>query len=142
MIDRIGHINIRTTFSRYEDTLDFYERLMGLKRSEALALPGRGNAWLFADSGRAIVHVNAVDESEGVEPEDASTGRLNHVAFDCRDYDEAVSRIEAMGLEYKRYETAVDELVLLVTKDPFNNIVLELSCGVDSVLRTEYQTAA
>ena len=61
MIDRIGHINIRTTRDQYGQTLDFYERLMGLRRSEALALPGPENAWLFADTGRAIVHVNAVD---------------------------------------------------------------------------------
>lgn len=142
MIDRIGHINIRTTKAHYHDTLDFYERLMGLKRSVAYALPGPDNAWLFADSGRAIVHVNAIEEGGDVEPDGVSTGRLNHVAFDCRDYAAAVARMEEMGLDYTRYETAIDGLVLLVTRDPYNSIVIELSCGADLVLRPEYQRAS
>lgn len=141
MIDRIGHINIRTTHAHYDDTLRFYEQLMGLKRSAALALPGPNNAWLFADSGRAIVHVNAVDDGDDVEADGVRTGRLNHVAFDCRDYALAVQRLEALGLDYKRYETAVDGLVLLVTQDPYNSIVIELSFGTDNVLRPEYQLA-
>ena len=48
--------------AHYEDTLKFYEKLMGLKRAQSMATPGPDNIWLFADSGRAIVHVNAVEE--------------------------------------------------------------------------------
>jgi len=142
MIDRIGHINIRTTADRYEDTLSFYEGLLGLKRADSMATPGPSNIWLFADSGRAIVHVNSVEPGGDVEPDGVSTGRLNHVAFDCRDYDQAVSRLEALGLTYQRYETAVDGLFLLVTKDPYNNIVIELSFGVDNVQRLDLQQAS
>ena len=137
MIDRIGHINIRTTLGHYEEALDFYERLLGLKRAAALALPDIHNHWLFADSGRAIVHVNGVAEDADVEPDGVSTGRLNHVAFDCRDYEEAISRMDSMGLSYTRYETAVDGLFLVVTKDPINNVVIELSFGTDNVLRPD-----
>ncbi len=140
MIDRIGHINIRTTFSRYEDTLKFYENLLGLKRAESMATPGPDNIWLFADNGRAIVHVNAVEEGGDVEPDGVSTGRLNHVAFDCRDHAMAISRLEALGLSYKRYETKVAGLYLVVTKDPYNNIVIELSFGTDNVIEPEFQT--
>lgn len=141
MIDRIGHINIRTSVERYEQTLSFYERLMGLRRAVSMATPDPTNMWLFADNGRAIVHVNSVEPGGEVEPDGVSTGRLNHVAFDCRDYDLAVSRLEAMGLNYRRFETAVEGLVLLVTKDPYNNIVIELSFGVDAVLRPEFRQA-
>jgi catechol 2,3-dioxygenase-like lactoylglutathione lyase family enzyme len=140
MIDRIGHINIRTTVSHYEDTLRFYEKLMGLKRAESMATPGPDNIWLYADNGRAIVHVNAVKDDGDVEPDGVSTGRLNHVAFDCRNYELAISRIEGLGLKYKRYETQVEGLFLVVTKDPYNNIVIELSFGVDAVLKREFQT--
>jgi len=139
MIDRIGHINIRTSAAQYEDTLKFYESLMGLKRVESMATPGPDNIWLYADNGRAIVHVNSVEEGGHVEPDGVSTGRLNHVAFDCRDYDLALSRLESMGLKYDRYETKLDGLVLLVTKDPINNIVIELSFGVDKALRADLQ---
>ena len=142
MIDRIGHINIRTPAGQYENTLAFYEGLLGLRRSISMATPGPDNVWLFADTGRAIVHVNSVEEGGDVEPDGASTGRLNHVAFDCRDYDEAIARLDAMGLKYARYETKLDGLVLLVTKDPINNIVIELSFGVDKAVQPGFQNAA
>ena len=141
MIDRIGHINIRTTAESFEKTLSFYERLLGLKRSDSLATPGPDNIWLFADSGRAIVHVNSVEQGGDVEPDGVGTGRLNHVAFDCRDYDQAVARLDAMGLKYTRYETKAKGLFLLVTKDPINNIVIELSFGVDNVMRADLHSA-
>jgi aminoacrylate peracid reductase len=83
--------------------------------------------------------VNAVEEGGDVEPDGARTGRLNHVAFDCRDYSLAVSRLEAMNLQYRRYETRVDGLFLLVTQDPYNNIVIELSFGVDNVMKAEFR---
>ncbi|QIB65077.1 VOC family protein [Kineobactrum salinum] len=126
MIDRIGHINIRTTEKHFEETLTFYEKLLGLKRADSMATPGPDNIWLFADSGRAIVHVNSVEEGGDVEPDGVSTGRLNHVAFDCRDYDQAIERMDSLGLEHTRYETKAEGLFLVVTKDPINNIVIEL----------------
>jgi catechol 2,3-dioxygenase-like lactoylglutathione lyase family enzyme len=132
MIDRIGHINIRTPI--VDETCNFYEQLMGLKRGEAQAQPGPGNVWLYADSGRAIVHVNGVTAQESV-PED-SKSRVHHVAFDCRDYDGIVKRLKDMKLEYTQYSTAVDGLVLLVTQDP-NGVVVELSCGVDLVIHPD-----
>ena len=141
MIDRIGHINIRTTAANFEKTLSFYERLLGLKRADSMATPGPDNLWLFADSGRAIVHVNSVEEGGDVEPDGVSTGRLNHVAFDCRDHAQAVARMDAMGLKHTRYETKAKGLFLLVTKDPINNIVIELSFGVDNVMRTDLHAA-
>lgn len=136
MIDRIGHINIRTPL--VEETCSFYERLMGLRRGEALALPGPGNVWLFADNGRAIIHVNGVEESETPAVDDKS--RVHHVAFDCRDYDAMVARLEALKLPYTRHTTAVDGLVLLVTEDP-NGVVVELSCGVDLVIHPDNRKA-
>ena len=51
MIDRIGHINIRTTFAHYEDTLKFYEKLMGLKRAQSMATPVRTS---FGSSPTAV----------------------------------------------------------------------------------------
>jgi len=139
MIERIGHINIRTPMEHFEKTLTFYEKLLGLKRSESPATPTPDNLWLFADSGRAIIHVNGVEDGGDVESDGVSTGRLNHVAFDCRDYEQAIARIDTLGLERNRYETQVEGLFLVVTKDPINNIVIELSFGVDNVIRPDMQ---
>lgn len=136
MIDRIGHINIRTPL--VDETCSFYEKLMGLRRGEAMALPGPNNVWLFADNGRAIIHVNGVTENE--TPAVDSKSRVHHVAFDCRDYDGVVARLEALKLPYTRHTTAVDGLVLLVTEDP-NGVIVELSCGVDLVIHPDNRQA-
>jgi len=137
MIERIGHINIRTADNTFEDTLRFYEDLMGLNRLTSMATPSPDNVWLYAESGRPIIHVNAVKDGEEFSAYAPPTGRLNHVAFDCRDYDLAVYRMQRMNLSFNRYETQVPGLVLLVTKDPINNIVIELSFGADTVLRSD-----
>jgi catechol 2,3-dioxygenase-like lactoylglutathione lyase family enzyme len=137
MIDRIGHINIRTPI--VEETCNFYEKLMGLRRGEAMALPAPDNVWLFADNGRAIIHVNGVKENE--TPAVDSKSRIHHVAFDCRDYDAMVAKLEGLKLPYTRYTTAVDGLVLLVTEDP-NGVIVELSCGADRVIHPDNRNAA
>jgi catechol 2,3-dioxygenase-like lactoylglutathione lyase family enzyme len=133
MIDRIGHINIRTPL--FEETLRFYERLLGLKRGPSRATPGPDNVWLFADNGRPVVHVNLTREGEEV-PEIGARGRLHHVAFDCRDYGAIVERLKEMNQPYQRHETALDGLFLLVTADP-NGILVELSFGVDNAIDPE-----
>ena len=130
MIDRIGHVNIRTPL--FEETLRFYERLLGLQRGPSRATPGPDNVWLFADNGRPVVHVNLTQEDEEV-PEIGARGRLHHVAFDCRDHEAIVKRLEEMNQPYQRYETALDGLFLLVTSDP-NGILVELSFGVDNAI--------
>jgi hypothetical protein len=47
-----------------------------------------------------------------------------------------------MGLKYARYATKAKGLFLLVAKDPYNNIVIELSFGTDNVIRRELQSAS
>lgn len=131
MIDRIGHINIRTPL--LEETLGFYERLFDLRRGPALTMadPAR-NAWLYDRDGRAIVHVNMPGEGEAV-PEPGARGRMDHVAFDCRDPDEMERRLTAAGVPYLRRETRVAGLTQIVLKDP-NGVSLELAFGTENAL--------
>ena len=139
MIDRIGHINIRTPL--LEETLRFYERLLDLKRGFSRTMPDDpGNVWLYADNGRAVIHINETSPDEEV-PEVGARGRLHHVAFDCRDHGAIVKRLHAMNQPYKRFETPVDGMFLLVTTDP-NGINVELSFGVDHVIDADMATAA
>ncbi|MDQ8758368.1 VOC family protein [Sphingosinicella sp. LHD-64] len=134
MIDRIGHINIRTPL--LEETLEFYEVLFDLGRGPAatMADPAR-NVWLFDEGGRAIIHVNMPDENEAVPPV-ALRGRLDHVAFDCRDPDEMERRLVARGIAYRRRETRVPGLTQIVLRDP-NGINLELAFGTENALDLE-----
>lgn len=134
MIDRIGHINIRTPL--LEETLEFYQALFDLRRGPAatMADPAR-NAWLFDGDGRAIIHVNMPGETEAVPPV-ALRGRLDHVAFDCRDPDEMERRLTARGIAYLRRETRVPGLTQIVLRDP-NGINLELAFGTEHALDPE-----
>lgn len=131
MIDRIGHINIRTPL--LEETIRFYENLLSLTRGDALTMTDQvNNAWLFDDAGRAVVHVNKCLPGESV-PEVGAANRLNHVAFDIRDLEVMEGRLVAMNLPYQKYP--IDNcpgLTLLVTRDP-NGITLELAHGTDVV---------
>lgn len=131
MIDRIGHINIRTPL--LEETLAFYERLFDLVRGPAstMADPDR-NAWLYDQDGRGIIHVNMPPQGEPV-PEIGARGRMDHIAFDCRDPDAMEARLKAAGISYLRRETRVAGLTQIVLKDP-NGITLELAFGTENAL--------
>ena len=134
MIERIGHINIRTPL--LEETLAFYEALFGLKRGPALTMadPAR-NAWLFDHDGRAIIHVNMPPEGESAPPAGARAP-MDHVAFDCRDPDAMEARLTALGVAYLRRETRVPGLTQIVLRDP-NGINLELAFGTENALAPE-----
>jgi len=131
MIDRIGHINIRTPL--LEETLAFYEALFDLRRGPAATMADQSrNAWLYDRDGRGIIHVNMPPDGEPVPPVGAR-GRMDHVAFDCRDPDAMEERLTARGIPYLRRETRVPGLTQIVLKDP-NGINLELAFGTDRAL--------
>jgi catechol 2,3-dioxygenase-like lactoylglutathione lyase family enzyme len=131
MIERIGHINIRTPL--IEETLGFYETLFGLHRGPALTMADQArNAWLYDADGRAIIHVNMPADGEAV-PDIDDRGRMDHVAFDCRDPDAMEARLTALGIAYRRRATLVDGLTQIVLRDP-NGIHLELAFGTEKAL--------
>ena len=131
MIDRIGHINIRTPL--LEETLAFYEHLFDLARGPAATMADQSrNAWLYDRDGRAIIHVNMPADGEAV-PAIGARGRMDHVAFDCRDADAMEARLKAAGVPYRRRETRVPGLTQIVLTDP-NGINLELAFGTENAL--------
>jgi len=131
MIERIGHINIRTPL--LEDTLAFYEALFGLRRGPALTMADQSrNAWLYDAEGRGIIHVNMPPEGEAV-PALGDRGRMDHVAFDCRDPDAMEQRLKVLHIPYRRRATLVEGLEQIVLRDP-NGINLELAFGTKRAL--------
>lgn len=131
MIQRIGHINIRTPL--LEETLAFYETVLALRRGPAKTMADQDrNAWLYDGDGRALIHVNMPAEDE-VVPAAGTRSRVDHVAFDARDPDATEERLRRHGIEYVRRETRVTGLTQIVLRDP-NGIVLELAFGTDLAL--------
>ena len=90
------------------------------------------NAWLYDADGRAIIHVNMPAQGEAV-PGIGDRGRMDHVAFDCRDPDAMEARLTALGIPYRRRATLVDGLTQIVLRDP-NGINLELAFGTERAL--------
>lgn len=122
MIQRIGHINIKTP--AFEETCAFYEALFDLRRVPALTMADKeNNAWLATAEGQAVIHVNT---SPGAAPALPSPGRLDHVAFECRDVAAMRARLDAMGVRHAHAVSLVPTLEQIFFTDP-NGIKIELT---------------
>lgn len=91
-IRTVDHVNIAT--QRLGETRDFFVDVLGLEEGPRPPFDFAGY-WLYA-AGRPIVHIQ-----EAPRPVSPSTeSALNHVAFEITDYEAAIARLEAAGLDY------------------------------------------
>jgi catechol 2,3-dioxygenase-like lactoylglutathione lyase family enzyme len=121
----LGHINIRT--DRFEETLAFYEAVLGFRRTAAPTNPDPAlNLWLVDAKGRASIHVNALLPGEPTRI--ARDCVLDHVAFNCTDIDAMSAHLDRLGIAYRRVPTLLPGLIQLVLADP-NGIKIELTFG-------------
>jgi catechol 2,3-dioxygenase-like lactoylglutathione lyase family enzyme len=124
----LGHVNIRTM--RIDETLAFYEMLLGYRRGIAATNPDPSvNVWLHDAEGRASIHVNLI--LSGEPPRDGMSA-LDHIAFNCSDRPAFEAKLRAMAVPYRVAPTRVPELVQLVLSDP-NGIKVELTFGHEAV---------
>ncbi|WP_313806896.1 VOC family protein [Sphingobium sp.] len=123
-VRRIDHVNIRT--ARMEDSAIFYERLLGLTQSKPPGLSGVEAIWMLDGAGYPIIHLNAPPADEPRRADDADTGRLHHVAFDCMGHDIIMARLDAMGLSYECNLVEAVGLRQIFVFDP-NGLRLELN---------------
>jgi len=127
-VSGIDHVNILT--DHLDQTAQFYERLMGLTRTENPAVGmGFKGAWMRDAHGNAIVHLvwkdPASDRYEGYDP-GGSTNAVHHVAFKCSGFEDTVARLEAMGCEYRVNDLQHLGLRQIFVVDP-NAVNLELN---------------
>lgn len=127
-VERLDHVNIIT--DRLDETAAFYAALLGLERRDAPPPLTRENAqWMHDASGRAILHLNAVDcpraYDRAVEP-GALTGAIHHVALTCTGLAELLARLEAMDRPYQVNRVEAIGLNQVFTTDP-NAVLLELN---------------
>ncbi|NIJ33942.1 VOC family protein [Sphingomonas oligoaromativorans] len=131
MIERIGHINIRTPILK--ETIRFYEELFDLVAGPAQTMGHQEmHAWLYGKDGRAIIHVNSPPDGEAPIPPGVRA-RLDHIAFDCSDVGEMERRLTAFGVPFVKRATRVAGLTQIVLSDP-NGIRLELAFGADKAM--------
>jgi catechol 2,3-dioxygenase-like lactoylglutathione lyase family enzyme len=138
-IKRLEHYNIRTT--KYEDTVKFYDDILGMKCKRAPMAPeSTPPTWIYDDSGTAVVHLTPIDPKDphasyakmaqyrGVDPDAAfhGSGSIDHVAFECEGYDEIRARLEANKMVFAKNDVPSFSLRQIFVRDP-NGVTLELN---------------
>ncbi|MEJ2408901.1 MAG: VOC family protein [Novosphingobium sp.] len=127
-VSGLDHVNILT--DNLDRTAQFYERLMGLTRTENPAMAaGFKGAWMRDTHGNAIIHLvwkdPATSRYEGYTP-GGSTNAVHHIAFRCAGFDKAIARLEEMGLAYRASDQLHPGLRQIFLTDP-NAVNLELN---------------
>jgi catechol 2,3-dioxygenase-like lactoylglutathione lyase family enzyme len=141
MIRQLDHYNIRTF--KIDETVQFYVDLLGLRDGPFMA-PRSMGAWLYDRTERPVVHVIAIDPAdpepavqrirdrlEGLgTPVDMSTwkggGAIDHVAFECEDYDDQVDLLRSRGINFTESFVPSINLRQIFLNDP-NGVTLELN---------------
>jgi catechol 2,3-dioxygenase-like lactoylglutathione lyase family enzyme len=138
---RLDHCNIRTF--DLDATVAFYTDIVDLKDGEFPGSRSMG-AWLYDTSDRPVLHLIAMDPKD---PEatlgkvrdrlgslagslELSTlnggGAIDHIAFECADYDEMRAKLQARGLKFTSNDVPMIKLRQLFVNDP-NGVTLELN---------------
>ncbi len=135
-IRKIEHYNIRTT--RLAETVRFYEDVLGMKAGQPPGVPANFPAnWIYDGSGTAAVHLIDVDPKDPAAsyatkamfrkdlkmtdpPAFHGSGAIDHIAFECADYD------AVLHTQYAANEVPQIPLRQLFVLDP-NGITLELN---------------
>ncbi len=114
----VDHINIGT--DRLEETRAFFRDALGL--TEGYRPDFRfGGAWLYAGAG-AVVHL--VELPQGRRP--SSEAALDHFALSIDDYEDAIGRLNAAGVDYRAVDIAGTPIRQINLRDP-NGVNIELN---------------
>lgn len=127
-VSGIDHVNILT--DDLEKTAAFYEKLLGLTRSENPAVKmGIAGYWMRDAAGNAIVHLvdrlSAPGRYDDYRPGELTNG-FHHVALRCEGFEETIARLRDMGCEYKVNDLQHFDLRQIFVADP-NAVNLELN---------------
>jgi catechol 2,3-dioxygenase-like lactoylglutathione lyase family enzyme len=139
VVRRLEHYNIRTT--KFAETVKFYDDAFGMKAQRPPMVPADFPAtWIYDDSGVAAIHLTPVDPADpagsyakissyrGEEPDATfeGSGAIDHVAFECENYDEIKARLQSMDLKFVENSFPNFNLRQIFLKDP-NGVTLELN---------------
>jgi catechol 2,3-dioxygenase-like lactoylglutathione lyase family enzyme len=129
-LTKLDHVLVLT--EDVEGTRDFYRDALGLEVGDRppLEFPGY---WLYAD-GIPCVHVaernafTAHSETTGIpaSPAAQGTGAVDHLAFSGDDHNEAVARLERIGVEPRQNTVPEIGMRQLFFEDP-NGVKIEIN---------------
>jgi catechol 2,3-dioxygenase-like lactoylglutathione lyase family enzyme len=122
-ITGLDHVNICTPL--FEETIQFYERSLGLVRQQGASSQNRLlNSWLATPQGGVVIHVNG--PALGASTAASESSRLDHFAFRCNNLKIFMRRLEAAGTPFEQRRIEARSITQLVLYDP-NGIKVELT---------------
>jgi len=141
-VRRLEHCNLLTP--KFTETLNFYRDVLGMKYGPSPSGDIKESAWIYDGGGTAVVHVQRVDPADPEKrfalvrqrlgdlagPLDLSRlkggGAVEHIAFECDEYDEIAAHLDKAGIRFTRNEVSSIKLRQLFLNDP-NGVTLELN---------------
>jgi catechol 2,3-dioxygenase-like lactoylglutathione lyase family enzyme len=122
-LTRIDHYNIHTT--RLAETVDFYERVLGLREGERppFAFPG---AWLYAGESPVVHLVDVGGDFKSGREGQRGTGTIDHVAFEAQDLLAMRAHLGREKVAYAERVVPRSGVTQIFVEDP-NGLTLELN---------------
>lgn len=116
MISALNHANLST--AKLDETVAFFTGVIGLTIGPRPGFPFPG-AWLYA-GGQPVLHV--VERAAPREP----VGALDHISFTVANLDDAMARLDTLGVPYRWSEIPDGFGRQAFVKDP-NGVTIELT---------------
>ncbi len=141
-IRRLEHYNLRTV--KFDETVRFYVDVLGMRVDRPPMAPADFPAtWIFDASDVAAIHLTPVDPANPQEsyanmvqyqggpdknypPSFRGSGAVDHVAFECSDYDDMIARIKTLEIPFAENHVPQINLRQVFIRDP-NGVTVELN---------------
>ena len=114
MIERLDHINLRTT--RLDEMIAWYGEVLELTPGPRPPFDFPG-AWLYAGD-LALVHLVGIEHEAGSDPDDL---KLEHGAFSAKGFTKLIERLKARGDRYRTFRVPGFPIVQVNVWDPDGN---------------------
>lgn len=112
----LDHINIAASRDLIEKVKDFYCAVFDLTEGFRPNFSGSKGYWLYSGN-EPLVHLSIIDHDYGSD----GCSHLDHVAFRMTGLGSMMKRLEANGVEFRKYHVPEIDMTQLFFKDPAGN---------------------
>ena len=141
-VKKLDHYNLLTP--KLEETVAFYTDILGMKDGVSPRGDRKTGAWIYDGADMPVVHLQAVDPTapevklaevhgrlgdmaERITLESlAGSGVVEHIAFECDDYDGFLERFTRAGVYLRKNDVPAMNFRQLFVRDP-NGVIIELN---------------
>ena len=121
----LNHINLRVPTDLLEAMRTFYCELIQLQVGFRPAFGTRGY-WLYAGE-QPVIHLSVIKGEAKLDL--MQTRIVDHIAFTCRNIEQTVLQLDALGVAYRRLDFVDEGMSQIFIQDAANNTVeLHFNC--------------